>query len=94
MTLSSLIGNLAACMTTAAFIPQVIRVIRTRDTNAISLWMYLIFSTGLALWLVYGLMLTLWPVILANTVTLALALVVLWFKIQGLRQEREGADKD
>jgi len=56
---------------------------RTRDTNAISLLMYLMFSTGVALWLVYGVMLWLWPVIIANTVTLILALIVIFFKVQG-----------
>ena len=66
MALSSSIGTLAAFLTTTAFVPQVIRVIRTRDTHAISLWMYLMFSSGVALWLLYGILLNLWPIILAN----------------------------
>lgn len=84
MTFTSLVGILAAFLTTTAFVPQVIRVIRTGDTNAISLWMYLLFSSGLALWLIYGIMLNLWPVILANSVTLVLALVVMYFKLRSL----------
>lgn len=80
--LSNSIGILAAFLTTMAFVPQVVRVIRTRDTHAISLWMYLIFSTGLVLWLVYGMLLHLWPVILANSVTLVLTLIVIFFKLR------------
>lgn len=80
--LSSSIGILAAFLTTTAFVPQVVRVMRTGDTHAISLWMYLLFSTGLALWLVYGILLNLWPVILANSVTLMLALIVIYFKVR------------
>jgi len=82
MTIAASIGILAAILTTTAFIPQVFRVIRTGDTNAISLWMYVMFSIGVALWLIYGIMLILWPVILANAVTLLLALVVIYFKIR------------
>ena len=77
------IGTLAAILTTAAFVPQVVRVIRTRDTHAISLFMYLLFSLGVALWCVYGLLLGLWPVVVANVITLALALVVLVLKLRG-----------
>jgi MtN3 and saliva related transmembrane protein len=79
---SSLIGYVAAFLTTTAFVPQVFRVFRTRDTHAISLWMYLMFSSGVTLWLVYGLLLGLWPLILANGVTLSLALIVIFFKIR------------
>jgi MtN3 and saliva related transmembrane protein len=86
MAFSSSIGMIAAFLTTAAFVPQVVRVMRTRDTHAISLWMYLLFSTGVALWLVYGLLLSLWPVIIANSVTLVLALVVIYFKVRGSRR--------
>lgn len=89
MTFSSSIGILAACLTTIAFVPQVLRVIRTRDTNAISLWMYLLFSTGLVLWLIYGLILTLWPVIIANSVTLVLSLIVIYFKASSPGQQMQ-----
>lgn len=85
MALSSSIGMLAAFLTTAAFVPQVVRVIRTRDTHAISLLMYLMFTVGVALWCLYGVLLGLWPVVLANAITLALALVVIWYKLRGVR---------
>ena len=79
---SSSIGYLAAFLTTTAFVPQVFRVLRTRDTHAISLWMYLMFSSGVMLWLIYGILLSLWPLIISNLVTLALALVVIFFKLR------------
>ena len=85
MAVAASIGVLAALLTTAAFVPQVLHILRTRDTHAISLLMYLLFATGVALWCVYGLLLQLWPVVLANAITLALALAVIVLK---LRQRR------
>jgi len=75
-----MIGYLAACLTTAAFVPQVWKVYRTRDTRAISQAMYLIFSLGVFLWLIYGWYLGSWPIVLANGVTLLLSLSILWMK--------------
>jgi MtN3 and saliva related transmembrane protein len=77
-----LIGALAAVLTTVSFIPQVVRTVRTGDTRAISLWMYLLFCSGVALWGVYGLMLGSWPIMVANSITLVLGLVVLWHKLR------------
>lgn len=82
LSLTSMIGFLAAFFTTAAFLPQAIRTIQTRDTHGISLLMYLLFTAGVALWLTYGLMLGDLPLIVANLVTLVLALTVLAFKIR------------
>lgn len=81
-----LTGYLAATLTTISFVPQVLRTLRTRDTRAISLGMYALFSAGVALWLLYGLLIGAWPIILANVVTLGLTLTVLWHK---LREDRE-----
>jgi MtN3 and saliva related transmembrane protein len=77
-----LTGYLAAVLTTVSFVPQVLRTLRTRDTRAISLGMYLLFSAGVALWLIYGLLIGAWPIILANVVTLGLTLTVLWHKLR------------
>ncbi|WP_078118306.1 SemiSWEET transporter [Thiosocius teredinicola] len=82
MGFSSSLGLLAAFLTTAAFVPQVFRVVRTRDTHAISLTMYLMFAAGVALWLIYGILLGLWPVIIANGITLLLALMVIALKLR------------
>jgi MtN3 and saliva related transmembrane protein len=76
------IGYLAATLTTVSFVPQVVRTLRTGDTRAISLAMYLLFSVGVALWCAYGILLRAWPIILANGVTLGLASVVLWKKLR------------
>lgn len=77
-----LIGTLAACLTTASFVPQVWHTLRTRDVSGISLSMYTVFTVGVALWLVYGLMLSAWPVVVANAITLILALMILLMKLR------------
>ena len=78
----NLIGYCAATLTTAAFVPQAIKTLRSRDTRAISLWMYVVLTVGVALWLAYGLVLVSWPVILANAVTLPLAMTILAMKVR------------
>jgi len=83
-----LTGYLAATLTTVSFVPQVLKTLRTRDTRAISLGMYALFSLGVALWLVYGILIDAWPVIVANAITLALTSTVLWHKLA----ERPQAD--
>lgn len=76
------IGGIAATLTTCSFIPQVWRVLQTRHTQDISLTMYALFTTGVALWLAYGILLAAWPIIIANGITLLLAGVVLILKIR------------
>ncbi|WP_432474222.1 SemiSWEET transporter [Amphritea sp. HPY] len=73
----TLIGLLAACCTTVAFIPQVIQILRTGNVDGISLMMYSVFTIGVTCWLIYGLALDDLPMILANTITLILAGMVL-----------------
>lgn len=75
------IGYLAALCTTFAFVPQVLKVWRSRSAADISFVMYAVFCTGVALWLVYGILLGAWPIIAANIVTLLLAGTVLALKI-------------
>lgn len=82
MNLSELTGYAAALLTTAAFVPQAWLTFRTRDVSGISLGMYSVFTTGVALWLVYGLLLGAWPIVAANAVTLALALAILVMKLR------------
>lgn len=84
----SIIGFIAAICTTAAFIPQVCQVWVSRSAKDISIAMYLIFMTGVALWLVYGLIIKDSPLIVANLITLVLAGAVLTMK---LYFERNGA---
>jgi MtN3 and saliva related transmembrane protein len=76
------IGFIAAILTTGSFLPQAVMTIRTRNTSSISLAMYVIFTLGVALWLVYGIAMESWPMICANTVTLGLAGTILGLKIR------------
>jgi MtN3 and saliva related transmembrane protein len=80
--MTTAIGLLAALLTTAAFLPQVLHTLATRDTRGISLRMYAIFVAGVLLWLIYGLLTHDWPLILANAVTLLLAGAVLILKLR------------
>jgi MtN3 and saliva related transmembrane protein len=82
---SVLAGYPAAFLTTVAFLPQAIQSWRTRDLAGISLPMYSLFTSGVALWLVYGIAIGSLPIILANSVTLVLASMVLWLKIAFIR---------
>jgi MtN3 and saliva related transmembrane protein len=79
---ADIIGNLAACLTTASFLPQALKVFQTRNTAGLSLTMYAMFSTGVALWLAYGILIMAMPVILANAVTLVLAAGILSMKVR------------
>jgi MtN3 and saliva related transmembrane protein len=83
-----MIGDIAACFTTLSFFPQALRVIRTRDTGAISLVMYLLFTAGVALWGVYGLMTMQWSIILANAITVVLATLILAMKVRDVLAAR------
>ncbi len=81
------IGSLAAICTTVAFVPQVIKSWRTRDLSGISLPMYTIFTLGVILWLVYGLLIGDWPVIIANAITALLAGGILLLKLRSLKMK-------
>lgn len=87
------IGYAAATLTTASFLPQAVLTLRTRDTRGISLAMYSAFTAGVALWLLYGLALGQWPIIVANAVTLALAATILLTKLVVERGGRGGGQK-
>jgi MtN3 and saliva related transmembrane protein len=80
-SMTDLIGVIAGTLTTLAFVPQVIRTWRTRSTGDLSLGMLATFTSGVVLWLVYGIATRQFPIVLANSVTLVLALVLLIFKL-------------
>jgi len=65
-----------------AFLPQVIKIWRMKETRDISLWMYLIFTIGVSLWLGYGILIGDYPIAIANGATLILALIILIVKIR------------
>lgn len=82
MSPATLVGYAAALFTTSAFLPQVIRAWRTRSTRDLSLQSFATYAAGLALWLVYGLLIRDVPLIAANGVTLLLALTILGLKLR------------
>ncbi len=82
MTMNSdWIGYLAAALTTASFLPQAVMTVRTRDTSSLSLGMYSLFTLGVLCWLIYGVILANWAIIVANAVTFLLAAAILAVKL-------------
>ncbi len=76
------IGSIAAVLTTASFVPQAWHSFKTRDVSGISLGMYSVFTLGVALWLLYGVLLYSWPLMIANGITLLLAAAILVMKLR------------
>lgn len=75
------LGYIAAFLTTAAFFPQTIKTIKSRDTASISLAMYVMFTTGIALWLGYAFLIESMPMIIANIITFVLSATILVLKL-------------
>jgi MtN3 and saliva related transmembrane protein len=82
MNIVAIIGYLAAFGTTASFLPQAIKTIQTKNTSGISLPMYILFTAGTLLWLIYGVMEPSLPVAVANAITLIFATTILIYKIK------------
>jgi len=76
------IGLLAAFLTTAAYVPQAAKVLRTRHTTSISLGMYSLITTGIAFWFIYGVMIDSVSLIIANGITFILAAIILAMKLR------------
>jgi MtN3 and saliva related transmembrane protein len=76
------IGFFAGFCTTVAFIPQALKVWRTKSTKDISLLMFIIFTTGVLSWLIYGITISDAPIIIANAITLILSIFILFYKIK------------
>ncbi|MGZ8416588.1 MAG: SemiSWEET transporter [Methyloceanibacter sp.] len=82
MQLEILVSAAAATLTTAAFVPQALHIIRHKETRAISLFMYVSFAVGVALWLLFGTLIGNWPIIVSNGITLLLALAIIAMKLK------------
>jgi MtN3 and saliva related transmembrane protein len=82
MNFVTIIGYLAAFGTTASFLPQAVKTIQTKDTSGISLPMYILFTVGTLLWLIYGVLAPSLPVAVANAITLIFASTILIYKIK------------
>ena len=78
----TIIGLLAGTFTTIAFLPQLIKTLKLKETKDLSLWMYIILCSGVFLWLVYGLLIKDLPIIAANSISLVLASIILFYKIK------------
>jgi MtN3 and saliva related transmembrane protein len=78
----TIIGLLAATCTTFSFLPQAVKVIRTKQTKDLSLVMYSVFTLGVFLWLMYGILVKDAPLIIANIITFILAAIILIMKIR------------
>ena len=82
MPLTEVLGYTAALLTTISFVPQALHTFQTKDVRGISLGMYSAFTLGVGLWLVYGVLLQAWPIVVANSITEALAISILVMKLR------------
>jgi MtN3 and saliva related transmembrane protein len=82
MNAITLLGLLAGACTTIGFVPQLVKILQTKSTRDISIWMYVVISTGILLWLIYGLIIGSLPVIAANAVTLVISSTILILKLK------------
>lgn len=80
MDVISIYGYLGATCTTVSFIPQIIKILKEKEAKDISIGMYLIFTFGIMMWLVYGILLKEYPIIFANTLTLIFSVTILILK--------------
>ncbi|MBT8261551.1 MAG: SemiSWEET transporter [Bacteroidia bacterium] len=87
MDLTNLLGNVAAFLTTISFLPQAIKTIRSGNTKQLSLPMYLLFVSGVLLWILYGLSNNQLPIILGNGITFLFAGTILTYKLIDLRKK-------
>lgn len=85
----TVLGYLAAFLTTCSFVPQVLHILKTGDTRSISLAMYSGFVLGVFLWLVYGVAMKDWPIILANAITLMLSSMILLLKVRDVMRAKK-----
>jgi MtN3 and saliva related transmembrane protein len=76
------VSAVAAVLTTGAFVPQALHIIRHRETKAISLVMYVAFASGVALWLLFGVLIHNWPIIISNAITFALTSTIVALKLR------------
>ena len=69
--METIVSSIAATLTTAAFVPQAYKIIRSRETAGVSLLMHVAFAAGVAFWFALGVMLWNWPMMIANRAVLA-----------------------
>ncbi|MCB0456819.1 MAG: SemiSWEET transporter [Flavobacteriaceae bacterium] len=82
MDLTSILGNVAAFLTTVSFLPQAIKTIKSKNTKQLSLPMYVLFVSGVFLWICYGFLNMQLPIIIGNLITFILAGIILLYKLR------------
>jgi MtN3 and saliva related transmembrane protein len=80
--LETIVSTVAATLTTIAFVPQALHIIRRKETAAVSLVMYCLFATGVFFWGLFGILIGSWPIIIANIVTFGLAITIVALKLR------------
>jgi len=88
----TIIGSVAAMLSTISFLPQAVKIIRSRDTRSISTGMYLVTVAGFVLWTCYGIMQAAWPIIASNGVCLFVSAFILTMKLLPPAQKEKVAD--
>ena len=76
------LGFIAGTITSVSKLPQVVKVIKTHDTKSISLWTYILLTTGMSIWLLYGLLINDYPIIISNLVTISFTVTIVGYKIK------------
>ncbi len=76
------LGIIAGTLTTTSFLPQLFKIIKTKSAKDLSLGMFIIFTTGILLWLIYGLLTNTLAIIIANSITLIIATTIITLKIK------------
>jgi MtN3 and saliva related transmembrane protein len=89
---ATVVGGIAAVLSTVSFVPQATKIIRSRDTSGISTGMYLVTVAGFTLWTAYGAMQTAWPLIASNSICLILSAFILTMKLLPQREKEKVAD--
>jgi MtN3 and saliva related transmembrane protein len=88
----TIVGSLAAVLSTISFMPQAIKIVRTRDTDSISTGMYSVTVLGFVLWTTYGVMQTAWPIIASNSICIVLSSFILLMKLLPQFKKEKVAD--
>jgi len=86
--LTELLGSIAGALTTAAFVPQVVHTVKTRSARDFSFLWLVSFLTGLMCWLIYGILIWSWPIIVSNLVTQAFVMVILAIKLGTFKRKK------
>lgn len=81
MEFNTILGLVAAFFTTASYVPQAIKTIRTRDTSNISKTMYIFLCVGVLLWFIHGIIDKSWPIIISNAISLVFSIIILIYKV-------------